>query len=353
MLIEMIGNDAFDISVIVGAGGNMTIQQIGDPRTRKGDPHFMQELREAWKKTDAKTKAKLEHVVHRDKSGNPIRIDAPKSNQDLEKWVRTFAEGKVYIGVGAWGSSKGDPGDNAQSSAAHGNKDLILTYSDGDATPDGPPHTEHRPQAMMVQHMTINAMAAPANDHHADGPGILLTNRSAKEGRYVFYSNYWNGNGTAGANFDHPHVSVAVVSKQTRFVSLPASFKGRVQRGTLQPATWAEFQLSASNDHAAHGDISLEQGCDGAAEIASTDGSRIKGGLTEDVVPGAPPAAKVKRQDGVMVIASTMGNWMAGPNKPAAEYLEKVVGQRKAYKTGGTGTPDVASRNQCLAVTFH
>ncbi|KAJ6484430.1 hypothetical protein C8R47DRAFT_958794, partial [Mycena vitilis] len=49
---------------------------------------------------------------------------------------------------------------------------------------------------------------------------------------------------------------------ETQFVSLPDSFNGPVQRGTLQPATWVEFQLSADNDHAAHGDISLEQGCD-------------------------------------------------------------------------------------------
>ena len=92
----------------------MTIQQIGDPSTRKGDPHFMQELREAWHKANAKTKAELAHVVHLDKAGNPVRIDAPKSNKNLEHFVRTFAEGKVYIGVGAWGNSKGDPGDNAQ-----------------------------------------------------------------------------------------------------------------------------------------------------------------------------------------------------------------------------------------------
>ena len=83
-----LGNDTFDISVIVGAGGNMTIQQIGDPSTRKGNPHFMQELRDAWHKADAKTKADLAHVVHLDKAGDPIRIDAPKSNPKLEAFVR-------------------------------------------------------------------------------------------------------------------------------------------------------------------------------------------------------------------------------------------------------------------------
>ena len=37
--------ETFDISVIVGAGGNMTVEQVGAPWTRKGDPEFMQDLR--------------------------------------------------------------------------------------------------------------------------------------------------------------------------------------------------------------------------------------------------------------------------------------------------------------------
>ena len=204
--------------------------------------------------------------------------------------------------------------------------------------------------------MTVSAVAATApqgSGQHAHGPGIILTNSSGHEKKFFFYNNYWNGNGTAGANFDHPQTSIALGAHQTHFVSLPASFKGRVQRGTLQPATWAEFQLSAANDHAAHGDISLEQGCDGAATIASTDGSGRVSGFKEDVVKGAPAGAVTTRHDGVKVIASTMGNWMAGPNHVAAEYLQKVVGQHKAYIVGGTGTPDIASRNQCLAVTFY
>ena len=48
-----------------------------------------------------------------------------------------------------------------------------------------------------------------------------------------------------------------------------------------------------------------------------------------------------------------MGNWMGGPNQAAIEYEKKVVGQEKAYITGGTGVPDVASHNQVLAVDFY
>ncbi|KAJ7637282.1 hypothetical protein DFH06DRAFT_653583 [Mycena polygramma] len=341
------GNDTIDISVIVGAGGNMTIQQVGDPSTRKGDPTFMQGLQAAWALTDPGLKNLLQGVVHLDANGVPQRIDAPKSNQDLEKWVRTFAEGQVYIGVGAWGASVGDAGDNMQSTAAHGSKDLILTYNDGDASPDdAAPQLAHRVQGVAVKHI----MLATAN---TGGPGIVLTNSGRQQTQFFFYPNYWDGNGTAGANFDKPSTSIALQSGQTQFVSLPDSFKGRVQRGILQPATWVEFQLSADNDHAAHGDISLEQGCDGAATIASTDGTNVHGGFTVDVVEKAPAAAKQMRQDGVECIASTMGNWMAGPNQAAIDYLNNVVGQQMAYIMGGTGTPDITSHNQQLAVVFY
>ena len=162
-----------------------------------------------------------------------------------------------------------------------------------------------------------------------------------------------NGVGTAGANFTHPLKSTTVDPNAHTFVSLPSTFKGRVQRGTTLPATWAEFQLDASNDHAAHGDISLEQGCDGAATIAATDGSKRSNGFTQDILKDAPAAAIVKKPDGEKALASTMGNWMGPPNHAAIEYEEKVVGREKAYITGGTGVPDVASSNQVLAVDFY
>lgn len=107
------GNDFFDVSVIVGAGGNMVVQQVGDAKTRKGDAHFMQELNAAWAKASEETKNKLKKCVHVS-NGKVVRIDAPKNFPDLEKFVRTFADGKVYIGVGAWGGKRGNDSDNKQ-----------------------------------------------------------------------------------------------------------------------------------------------------------------------------------------------------------------------------------------------
>lgn len=352
------GNDFIDISNIVGAGGNITIQQEGDPSTRKGDPLFMQNFRKAWHKASPETKGSLRSCVFLDGHGQVTRIGAIKDHPELEKFVRSFADGKTYIGVGAWGGSPGNANDNHQSSAAHGTKNAQITYSDEDATPSQPAHLAHR---VGVQKLVVQTHVVPAShgDHaqehkeqHGGGPGVSLSNRSSKEQAYFFYDNYWNGNGTAGANFDHPLRSLKLAPHASAFVELPDTFKGRVQRGTLIPATWVEFQLNASNDHGAHGDISLEQGCDGAALIHSTDGSGRVNGFSHDILHNAPRAAVTKRSDGMEVLASTMGNWMAGPNEAAAEYELRTVGQPKAYIKGGTGTEDVASKNKRLAIEF-
>lgn len=219
------------------------------------------------------------------------------------------------------------------------------------STADSVPAESAAAQAEGLPQIQLNIMsraaAAPAK------PGIQLTNKSKKEETYNFFNNYWNGNGTAGANFDHPEKPTTLKPGASTFVELPESFKGRVQRGKLIPATWVEFQLSASNDGKAWGDISLQQGYDGPAMIRSTDGTNNSIGFTNDILPGAPQAARQKRSDGKECLASTMGNWMGGPNQAAIDYENKVVGQKKAYIVGGSGTIVVNSKNKRLAVEFY
>ncbi|KAL8851053.1 MAG: hypothetical protein Q9221_004043 [Calogaya cf. arnoldii] len=353
------GNDFIDMSNIVGAGGNMTIQQQGEPSTRKGDPLFMQNLRKAWGKASQGTKNDLKGSIFTDKEGKVVRMGPIKGNPKLETFVRSFADGKTYIGVGAWNGSPGNPNDNNQSSAGKGTKNAVITYSDGDATPGDDGKRAHRAAAPMEQMRMVEhfeASDAHKPDDHKGEVGIDLHNKSNKACTYYFYDNYWNGNGTAGANFDNPLKSVKLAPKASKFVNLPTSFKGRVQRGTLIPATWVEFQTEASNDHAAHGDISIQQGCDGGATIQGTDGaphgSGPIGGFSKDVITHAPAAAKQKRQDGVMCLASTMGNWMGPPNEAAAQWMFKEVGQKKVYIKGGSGTDDISSKNRRFEVCF-
>lgn len=180
-----------------------------------------------------------------------------------------------------------------------------------------------------------------------------LTNKSTKPETYHFYNNLWNGAGTAGANFNHPERATHLAPGERAFVALPTSFKGRVQRGTLIPATWVEFQVSAASDHKAWGDVSLEQGYDGPAMVRAADGSKIANGFTHGILAGAPAAARMKRADGVECIASTVGNWLGGRNQAAVEYLKKVVGQKKAYIEGGSGTDVVSSKNNVLDIDFY
>lgn len=192
-------------------------------------------------------------------------------------------------------------------------------------------------------------MTGSGND---DGsPGIILSNKSKNSCHYFFYNNYWNGDGTAGANFDKPFTNILLSAGQTQFVSLPTSFKGRVQRGTQIPATWVEFQIEAENDHAAHGDISVQQGNDGGAWIRSTDGRNSAAGFSGDILSWGRVEAYQTRPDGVRALASTVGNWLGGPNQAAIDAQQQRIGT-VVYVTGGTGIPDVASNNRRLAVEF-
>lgn len=203
-----------------------------------------------------------------------------------------------------------------------------------------------------VQALPSNVPSDSALDRRTQGPGISLTNESGQQVTYYFYNNLWNGDGTAGANFDQPNDPPTVVAAgATTFVPLPTTFKGRVQRGNTIPATWVEFQISATDGYG-HGDVSLEQGCDGAATITPAGGGP-SGGFTHDVVAGAPAAAVVTKPDGTMALASTMGNWEGGPNQAAIQYLQTAVGQSNAYITGGTGVPDIMSTNNQFDVVFY
>jgi hypothetical protein len=107
------GNYFIDVSNICEAGSNLIVMQVGDPGTAKGDPRFMQGLQEACSKASQQTKNELSTCVTV-RDGRPIRIAAPKDFPELEAFVRTFADGKAYIGVGAWGSYAGNPNNNKQ-----------------------------------------------------------------------------------------------------------------------------------------------------------------------------------------------------------------------------------------------
>lgn len=199
-----------------------------------------------------------------------------------------------------------------------------------------------------------------------NGVGILLTNSGATKS-FSFWTN---------ADYSRTLLkTVSVNNGDTQFVPLDFGWAGTVQRGDALPATWVEMNMVGE----AYGDVSLQQGCDGGATLASTTGGTTQG-FTDNInentdIPAAAffnPATQGGpcfsgdqcTTTATNVLDSTTGNWWAprAPNTASADYIfEKLGGQnqteamQKAFI--GTGdsntTPQVVSTNNCLAVTFY
>jgi len=119
--------------------------------------------------------------------------------------------------------------------------------------------------------------------------------------------------------------------------------------------------MTAPEDNKAHGDISLQQGCDGPVTIGSTcsEGetcdqfTNVIGGFDWDPFKGATDQMYWPTSDGRKILDTTMGNWERPQNNATIAHLQKLVGQRNAYIVGGEGTDDIASGNNCLSVIFY
>jgi len=195
------------------------------------------------------------------------------------------------------------------------------------------------------------------------GPGVMLTNKGSTEQTIYFFKNHRNGNGWADPEFNTPDPevpSVTIAPGETKYAKTPYDWKGRAQRGKLQPATWAEFQIQDSDnngrqaDGKAHGNVSLIQGCDGAVTVSSTDG-QSHNGFTDDCRAGAPKDALETKADGIVTVGRIVQNWPGSNKNPAAvTWLPEKVKSTQAYMLGpdgnaaSSGVPDVAGADNCL-----
>ena len=196
------------------------------------------------------------------------------------------------------------------------------------------------------------------------GVGVLLTNSGATKS-----FSFWTNSGYTRTKLK----DVSVNKGETKFVPLDNNWAGTVQRGEFLPATWAEMNMAGT----AWGDISLQQGCDGAATISSTTGGTTEGftdNINED--PNVPAAAFFNPDtqgapcwgtgqcttSAKNVLDTTTGNYWSpqAPNAASTDYImSKLGGPTKAMQKAfvGTGdsntTPQVTSSNNCLAVTFY
>ena len=171
--------------------------------------------------------------------------------------------------------------------------------------------------------------------------------------------------------------TVSVDGGDTQFISLDAGWDGTVQRGVALPATWVEMHLVGT----ASGDVSLQQGCDGAATLSSTTSSDTQG-FTENIndnanIPAgalfnpATQSTPCYNDDGAdlsvqcttsatNVLDTTTGNFWGPANTASTDYIESQLGgsteaMEKAFvgTSDWNTTPQVTSSNNCFAVAFY
>jgi hypothetical protein len=99
----------------------------------------------------------------------------------------------------------------------------------------------------------------------------------------------------------------------------------------------------------AWGDISLLEGCDGAAMLAATDGSGNFTGFSDDILTGAPPSAVTYKSDGNMALQKLVG---AEGSKEAREWELGILSPTSQAFIMNEIQPVIATKNGRFQVTF-
>lgn len=207
-------------------------------------------------------------------------------------------------------------------------------------------HNTNSSETGGVKHWTCNPQAQFTwGDNAAGGaPGIFITNDATHQGVRGFYV-YHNLCDSV------PYKYIWIQPGDTRFVSLPALFEGRVSRGVDawnlggMPqilATW--FELALNREGWAWSDLSLIRGCDGGVVIWATDGSGAWKGFSHSILEGAPPEAYARKDSGTVVLRETT-NWDRTINPAVRDWELRRVGPDHAYVDDYHGNPVIASTN--------
>lgn len=127
-------------------------------------------------------------------------------------------------------------------------------------------------------------------------------------------------------------LTVGVNAGDTRFVSMPNGFEGRIVRGVdatmlggqphLLP-TWFEFSWD-SNGWSWDG-VSLIRDCDGAVLMLTTHGSFVGRGFTQWILDGAPGGADATNDDGQVVLMNTENTKQGGETRGLRGSLSRAT----------------------------
>lgn len=143
------------------------------------------------------------------------------------------------------------------------------------------------------------------------------------------------------------------------FISFCPTFQGRLVRGNPQYnldgkvhnlGTWVELSLEGPPSTRAWGDISLLEGCDGAATVAATDNSNVTTGFTQDMITGAPAAVMRAKDDGSPAIAKTVGQFASDA---ARDYELSLLDPMKNASIIDQYKPTIKTDNGRFEVTMY
>ncbi|KAK3385278.1 hypothetical protein B0H63DRAFT_394959 [Podospora didyma] len=185
---------------------------------------------------------------------------------------------------------------------------------------------------------------------HEHGKGIFITNGDKVARGFYAYQNSCEY---------MPYKHIWIDAGETRFISFPDRWEGRIVRGDDETnlagepqtlATWVEFSLDAQGW--IWGDVSLIRGCDGAVRLWATDGSKVERGFAKNILVGAPRSAYARKPNGACVLKHTE-NSDGSINTAVRDWELKHVGAAHAYVDDAHGNPVIASTNGRFGAHFY
>ena len=219
-------------------------------------------------------------------------------------------------------------------------------------------------QCLALSATILPVLSAPVFEPRAaankcGGTGLYITNSGSDTQTFTVF-----GGGATYAMNSEPYKSVTVPKGQSTAVPLSVNFDGHVQRGNLLPATWVEFTMT---NGASDGDVSLEIGCDGAAQVQASavtvGAARPLLGFDQDILTHAPAdafhnPASGKNYGGTMtkstgVLDATGTDATGVINQYTLTYEQHKLSQSDVYLFGGSGTNQAIASDNCLLVTFY
>ncbi|KAK3989761.1 hypothetical protein QBC44DRAFT_381331 [Cladorrhinum sp. PSN332] len=147
--------------------------------------------------------------------------------------------------------------------------------------------------------MPILLVRDTTGDFDDGGPGVLMRDNdfsnTVQSHYYSFYENDWD---------ERPWKYTRLYPGTETWISVCPTFSGRIARGNKA----ANLDGTDKNSTHSWGDISLLEGCDGAALLKATDGSEVTTGFSRDVLSNAPKEAMGRKSDGMgRVLDKTVG----------------------------------------------